>query len=859
MLLHLPLLTAMLATPPHVVHDSTRILRATAIAAEAEAPRIDGVLEESAWATAEVARDFVQQQPDPGAAASQSTEARVLYDEKAVYVGMRMYDTRPDSIAAQLARRDAFGIYSDWAHVMLDSYHDRRTAFRFSVNPRGVKQDIYHFDDSNEDASWDAVWEVATSVDSLGWTAEFRIPLSQLRFSVGGGGDLVWGINLGREIARHDERAYWSPVPPRTERAVSLAGELRGLSGLRAPRRLEVQPYAVTRYTRAPGDSEDPYYRRNALGASMGADLKYGVTSNLTLTATINPDFGQVEADPSQVNLSAFESFFPERRPFFTEGMDMFRFPLGQIDVNGNEELFYSRRIGRAPQRGLPSEGFVDAPEAATILGAAKLSGKTKNGWTVGFLDAVTGREDVRVFSGGLETRLQVEPLTNYAMARVSRDFGAGKSTLGTVFTATNRRIEVGSGLDFLRTEAYAGGADARHRFGGGNYQVSGSLLGSHIGGSRESILSAQLATSRLFQRPDADHVEVDSTRTRLNGVSANFALSKIGGGNWRGGVFSAARTPGFEVNDLGFQRLADGGTVIGTISYTQSSPGRVFRNWSLGVDAGSAWTFGGERFLTAVVPRGNFELQNRWSVGGQLVRFLPGLSPTMLRGGPALHTPARNVAIGFLGSDPRPRLRLTAFTVLETEEGTGGYVWNAGPELSVRPSSRATFSLAPVWSRNVNSWQFLTRERGAGGSRYLGGHLEQKTVSLYARTSYSFSPDFSLELYAQPFVSAGEYSEFREVAAPRAERFAERFRPATISFDPDFSVKELRSNAVLRWEYRPGSTLFVVWSQGREQHLSEGSFALVRDFGRLFGMDEGFPAPSTNVLLIKLTYWLGG
>jgi hypothetical protein len=850
-MLHLPLLLTVLTLPPS---DTARTVAAQALG-DAAAPAIDGRLDEAAWAAAEPATGFVQQQPEPGAPASQRTEARVLYDGDALYVGMRMYDTRPDSIAAQLARRDAFRIYSDWAHVVLDSYNDNRTAFRFSVNPRGVKKDVFHFDDGNEDLSWDAVWDVATRVDSLGWTAEYRIPLSQLRFTTSGA-EQVWGINFGREIARADERVYWSQVQPNTDRYVSFAGTLRGLRGLRAPQRLEIQPYALSRYTREPPATAAPGLDAEPFAASLGADLKYGLTSDLTLTATVNPDFGQVEADPSEVNLTEFESFFGERRPFFTEGSDIFRVRMGQVDVNGNELLFYSRRIGRAPQRRLPSRTLVEAPEATTILGAAKLSGKTRGGWSVGILDAVTAPERARVLAGRGDSLVTVEPLTNYAVARVSRDFRQGRSALGGVLTATNRRIAPGSGLHFLREQAYVGGLTGRHRFGG-DYEVSGGVLASHIAGSPRAIQLAQLSSARLFQRPDAEHVELDSTRTSLSGAAANVVVEKSSGGHWRWVALGSVRTPGFETNDLGYQRLADAGSVIGGVAYVQSGPGPVFRNWSVGADAGSSWTWGGERFLTAGVLRGNAQLHNLWQGFAQAIRFLPALSPTTLRGGPALYTPARTALVTGVNSDPRKRVRLNLFSFVEMEDGTGGYTMSLNPEVSLRPSSRASLSLTPAWSRNVSAWQYLGEQGTPAGPRYLGGELEQTTVSLTTRLSYSFTPDLSLQLYAQPFVSAVDFADLRTVAAPRAERFDARFRPAEAA-EPDFSVKELRSNAVLRWEYRPGSTLFLVWSQGREQRLDDGTFGLSRDFGRLFGLDERFPVPATNVLLLKVSYWLG-
>ena len=499
-----------------------------------QAPVIDGRLDDPTWAQAAVAGRFIQFAPRPGAPSAQRTEARVLFDEQAIYVGMRLFDTAPDSIAGQLARRDLTGGYNDWAQVVIDSYNDRRTAFRFGVNPRGVQKDVFHYNDREEGVGWDAVWESATQLDSLGWTAEFRIPLSQLRFSARGraeqGGEQVWGIQFIRDIARSSERSYWSPNSPDVPGFVSQFGELRGIRGVASPGRIELVPYSVARMTAAPGDDADPFHRENDFAGSLGADLKYGVTSDLTLTATINPDFGQVEADPSQVNLTAFETFFEERRPFFVEGSDIFRFDIAfPYFVRGaffrNDQPFYPRRVGRTPQGDVPDEAiYSDAPDATTILGAAKLSGKTASGWSIGVLEAVTADERARYTDSlGVRQRVLLEPLTNYAVVRPIKDFRQGQSAIGGIVTATNRSLDDVT-AEFLRSGAYTAGVDVRHQFGtDGKYQLKGAVLASHVRGSAKAISDVQLASGHFFDRPDADHLDYDSTRTSLTGVAADI------------------------------------------------------------------------------------------------------------------------------------------------------------------------------------------------------------------------------------------------------------------------------------------------------------------------------------------------
>ena len=343
-----------------------------------DAPLLDGRLDDASWEGADVATDFIQREPVAGKLATQRTTVRVLYDDAAMYVAMRMFDTHPHLIQAPLSRRDDANVPAEWVTVSIDGNRDRRTAYKFATTPRGVQYDALYFEDSREDNAWDAVWEVATTIDSLGWTAEFRIPLSQLRYGVSSTGETgPWGIEFGRDVSRLGEVSHWAPITPGTGRLVSFFGDLTGLDGLATPRRLEVMPYTLGRLTRVPGENSNPFYRRNDAIASAGADLKYGLTSNLTLTATINPDFGQVEADPSVVNLGSFETFFTERRPFFTEGAEIFRLTMAP-ELN----VFYSRRVGRPPQRSIaaPAFGFADVPETARILGRCEDFGKNIEG-----------------------------------------------------------------------------------------------------------------------------------------------------------------------------------------------------------------------------------------------------------------------------------------------------------------------------------------------------------------------------------------------------------------------------------------------------------------------------------------------
>ncbi|MFP4623923.1 MAG: DUF5916 domain-containing protein [Gemmatimonadota bacterium] len=840
-------------------------------------PTIDGRLDEAAWRHADVATGFTQLRPAPGQPASQRTEVRVLYDDAAVYVAARMYDTAPDSIVAQLGRRDS-GVYSDWFYVAIDSYHDRRTAFVFGLNPRGVMQDVLLHNDVEDDPSWDAVWEGVARQDSEGWTAEFRIPLSQLRFSPPEAGqEQRWGVNFMRAIARHDEESYWAPTLPDEGRVVSVFGELRGLTNLEPPRRLEVVPYAVASATAAPGDAGDPFHNGVDPFGGIGADIKAGLTSDLTLTATINPDFGQVEADPSVVNLTAFESYFPEKRPFFVEGVDIFRFGIGLGDGDlGNESLFYSRRIGRAPQGDLDGD-YVRAPESTTILGAAKVSGKTSSGWSIGVLDAVTSAEYGDFSVDGQRGEVPIEPLTNYGVARVMKDFREGGSALGGIFTATHRSLPESGELDWLRRSAYTGGVDFRHRFGGDAYQLRGSFVGSRITGTAEAIDQIQRSPVHYFQRPDADHLEYDPERTSMTGYAAKAELGKIRG-DWRFALFSMTISPEFEANDLGFQTnsdLAMGGLWTG---YSENDPGEVFRRWNIGFNGFGGANYGGDRIALGGGVNGGFQLTSFWGGHAGINYNTEAYSPSMLRGGPAFLRPAGWNLWSNVHSDRREPLSVSVGVNASGQAETDGGSFGVSPGVTIRPSNNAELYLGPSLSRNRDALQYVRTLDVAGEDAWLLGTVDQTTVAMTARLNYTFSPTLSLQLYAQPFISSGDFSGFKRVTDPRAAVLGDRIhvlrdeitsttedghRVHRFDFDldgtvdaeigdPSFNFKELRSNVVLRWEYRPGSALFLVWSQGRTDAAADGRFRFRND------LDELWSADGTNVLLIKLSYWLG-
>ena len=834
----------------------------------AAAPTIDGILDESDWAAAAAAQNFVMFEPIEGADASHPTEARVLYGDDAIYVGMRAFDTGPDSIVARLARRDERP-HSDWLEVFIDSYHDHRTAFRFGVNPAGVKSDGYMYDDVEEDESWDAVWDVATRTDEGGWTAEFRIPYSQLRFD--GARLQTWGINFARFTARHLERTYWAPISRGDRAFVSRFGDLGGLRDLSPPARLEVLPYSLARLRRAPGSTDDPFHQPNDLAGGVGADLKYGLTTDLTVDITINPDFGQVEADPAQVNLTAFETFFPERRPFFVEGSNIFSFQFleGGGDL-AREGLFYSRRIGRAPQ-GRATSLFSDSPDQTRILGAMKLSGKTRSGWTIGLLHALTAREEARLAdASGPDGQQVVEPRAQYGMGRLSRDFREGRSAVGVISTWTVRDVPTAEALA-LHSAAYAGGVDARHRFGENRFVVSGYLVGSIVRGSAAAITRAQRSPARYFQRPDAEHTDFDSARTSLEGWAGSASFAKVSGGFWSYGTGFLARSPGFESNDVGFMREADVVASWVWAGYNYFRSVGPFQRWNFNVNLWAPYSFGGEAFQKSANMTGTFILNSFWGGYFGVARNTSGLNNTALRGGPMLfRDPSWNGWLG-LWSDSRRPLEIEIGNNWQVTPENGSWSYGANATLRWRPSPQATVSVGPFANRRNEALQWIGRF-GPNTPKYLFGRLAQTTVGITARADWTFTPYLSLQVYAQPFVSAGAYDDFKRVADSRARVYTDRFTEvatqggadgriysdidgdgAADSFgNPDFNVKQFRSTLVLRWEYYLGSTLFAVWSQGRDHRARTGDFSFARDLGTL--LEE----PSDDVFMLKLSYWIG-
>lgn len=829
--------------------------------------RLDGKLDEEAWQRGTPLTGFIQNNPDEGASATEKTEVIILYSQDSLYIGVRAYDSEPDGIKSILARRDS-KLPSDWINIWIDSYHDHRSAFQFSVNPAGVERDVYWSDERKQDDDWDAIWDVEVSLDQQGWCAEFRIPFSQIRFPKK---DVqTWGFQASRVIARKNETSYWGHIPKGTPQFVSLFGELKGIQGIPSPKRLQLLPYTVAKGAFLPAQEGNPFRTGSQYSGNMGLNLKYGLTSNLTLDGTFNPDFGQVEADPAQVNLTAFETYFTEKRPFFIEGKSLLDFKLGS-DLE-RDSLFYSRRIGRAPQ-GYPSSAqYYQKPENTTILSAFKVTGKTARGWSIGILEALTSKENASVLTwDGTDSEETVEPLTNYLLGRAEKEFREGRSAFGFIITAVNRKFDY-ENLNFLRKAAFSGGFDFRHRWSKDRYEVKGFLVGSHIQGSEDAILRAQESSMRYFQRPDADHLELDPTRTSLSGFAGYSSIAKIGGGHWRWTISNRIRSPGFEINDMGYMRSTDSIINYLWIDYREYKPGKLFRDYDISLLLNYKTNFSWDRTGSGASLRANFRFLNYWYLTTSLSRTLERLSTNQLRGGPAVSLPGNWSTSGSIRTDTRRNFYLSLRGSYSRADN-GAITTSLSSSFRIRPSSRLSITLSPSYSDGFRRLQYLTKRTFGTDTRYILSRIDQTVLSLTLRLSYSVTPNLSLQLYTQPYISVGDYNEFKEVIEPRAASYDDRwhiFSDQDSSYvngyyyllppdlpgeefifrDPDFNFRQFRLNFVVRWEYLPGSTIFLVWTNGLNSYTDAGRLNIGDDIKGLFG------SPSDNVFLIKVSYW---
>ena len=865
-----------------------------------EAPAIDGKLDDAAWDRVEWATDFIENEPDENTPPTFQTRFKILYDSKNLYVGIQCFDKAPDSIINRLSRRDGF--IGDRVNVLIDSYHDKRTGFVFTTTAAGVKGDEIATDNGeNIDDSWNPVWYTKASINEEGWATEMKIPFSQLRF--GKSEEQIWGLNVVRRIFRNNETSLWQRIPIDAAGFISEAGELHGLIGLVPQRQLEIQPFTVLQYDTFPAEAGNPFRDGDDFTLNGGLDAKIGITNDLTLDLTVNPDFGQVEADPAAIALDGFEIFFREQRPFFVENKNIFDFQFA-----GNQDnLFFSRRIGRNPQGSVRTSGgdFIDRPANTTILGAAKFSGKTKDGWSIGLLESVTSREFAEVANGddtGQRRKTLIEPLTNYLVARVQKDFNDRNTFVGGIFTATNRNLgtpfsfsydstseeyiddETGetlnpfterrkeNNLNILREAAYTGGLDFRHQWKDRKFNLVGNIVLSHVQGSKESIASTQASLTHLFNRVDASHVEVDPNRTSLTGTGGRLEFSKQSTGHWRYGIGANWRSPELELNDIGFLRQADEIRQYAWLSWRTLKPTGRFRFINARANMFSTYDFEGNYNRIQYRLTHFAQFNNNWAYEMGYIHKPRIYTNTILRGGPRWRFSEENITFFFMNSDQTKKFSFF-----------GGYVYSFAKEnnfsflrfeagLTYQPINAFSLSVSPEYSKNPNKTQYITERDFNGTPRYILGNIDQQTLSAAIRLNYNINPNLTVQYYGQPFVSRGRYKDFKFVSDnPTADRLSDRFNlysDAQISEDsgsflidedgggtdysfgnPDFSFVQFRSNLVVRWEYIPGSEVFLVWSQGVTSFGDPSNHLFANLNNQILDQEKD------NTFLIKATY----
>jgi hypothetical protein len=837
---------------------------------------VDGKLNEQVWGNSEGFENFFQRDPIEGAIASEKTNLKLAYDENALYLGVKMFDSFPDSILARLARRDEW-TNSDHITLYLDPYNDKRSGYFFTLNAAGTLIDGILYNDGWDDESWDGVWEGKVSIDADGWSAEMRIPFSQIRFNKTE--TMVWGINFRRKIARKNEWDFLVFIPKTESGFVSHFASLTGFENISSSGQLEILPYVTTRAEYVQFEKGDPFNSGSRYIPGAGADLRMGIGSNLNLNATVNPDFGQVEIDPAVINLSDVETFFDEKRPFFIEGSSTFNFGYGGARSYwgfnwGSPDFFYSRRVGRQPQGSAPDADYVDYPTGTHILAAGKLTGKLDDDWNVGTIHNLTKREYARVSKDGIQSDAEVEPLAYYGVLRVQKEFNEGLNGLGVISTTTLRGFKDDRLRDELNKNAFSLGLDGWTFFDESKTWVLAGWAGvSHLNGNKQRITDLQLNSRHYFQRPDVSHVTVDSNRTSLTGYAGRFHINKQKGNFFVNTAFGFI-TPAFDVNDLGFMWRTDKINWHAGAGYEWTDPTALYRYTNLGAAIFQNYDFGGNKSWEGIFHFGYIEFANYYSADWNLAYYTETFNNTRTRGGPLTLNPPSYQGTIFLSSDSRK----------DWEVGLGGGTYQANPSydwfaeigFDWRPVPNILFSVNLEFSRVFEYAQYVDTfddptATNTYRKRYVFAELDQKILSTSIRLNWTFTPKLSLQLYVQPLISSGDYTNYKELEAAGTYDFVTYGENGT-TYDsetntadpdgngpaepielpnPDFNVRSLRGNAVLRWEYLPGSVIYFVWTQTRSEAEEIGDFQFEKSVSKLFA------AEPDNIFMIKVTYWL--
>jgi len=830
-------------------------------------PKIDGNLVDECWLNqGEWSMDFRQSFPKNDALPTRDTEFKLLYDDNNLYAAFRCIDDL-DSIVVRSSRRD--NMNGDIIGIAFDSYHDLRTAYEFDLTAAGSKTDLSMID-KNFLYNWDAVWEGKVAFEDSAWTAEMKIPLSQLRFP--DKKEHVWGLHVWRWIDRNKEEDQWNVLPIDPPSWPDNFGELHGIVDLKKQRRIELLPYLTLSHKNYPIEIGNPFADGKDFTTNIGIDGKIGLSSNFTIDFTINPDFGQVEADPSVLNLTAFETLYDEKRPFFLEGKSIFDF-----SINGNQ-LFYTRRIGHRPvyRPELASNEYADNPQETTILNALKLTGKTQNDLSIGVIQSITSKETAEIDRAGNRHQQTVEPWTNYLLARIRQDYNQGNSSIGAMFTSTYRFIDIrDKHLYNLPLNSLTGGLDYRHNWKNRSYFVDIKTLFSHINGKTEAITDLQTNSRHYYQRPDISHVTLLPLRKSLSGFGGSLHAGKRSGGHWYYSEQIVLYSPGLDLNDLGYMRMADFLNQKTKISYNENVPKSFYRSYSIQMGQQSEWDFGGRLLQTAYDLKTIMFASDNWIYSFSVSRVPKLLDTRMLRGGPALNLEGYWDWNIFLQTDSRKKFYYSLNSKYRQMDDDKSQLLEISPSIVWRPNTKFNLSSTFSFIQNTDDAQYINTLSFNDAPRYILGRIEQKTWNITLRLEYSFTPDLILQYYVSPFISTGSYSHIKYVKNAAAKSYDDRFHTFngtairensddnTLEMDenedgttdysiyhPDFSFTEMRSNLVLRWEYKPGSTFYFVWTNGRSESISESSRSWSHYASRLISLEQ------ENVFMIKFNYW---
>jgi hypothetical protein len=824
-------------------------------------PVIDGKLDDDCWKKGTWAGNYTQFVPKEGA---NPTVFNIQYDDKNLYIAFRAFDGEPDKILKLSGVRDE--TVGDMVGITFDSYRDYRTGFEFTMTAWGQKVDLVLFNPMNWDFNWNAVWKGKAGIEDSAWVAELEVPLSQLRYS--NKDQQVWGMHTWRWISRLQEESNWERQSKTGPGMLYNFGELRGIKGLKKSRRLEIMPFALGDLRTMEKEPGNPFKENGrAWGGNMGLDAKIGISSNFTVDLTVNPDFGQVESDPSVMNLTAFEPFYEEKRPFFLEGLTIFDYKFGE------QSLFYSRRIGHSPSLTInPNDSlFVDSPDKTTILSAIKFSGTTSKGLSVGLIQSVTANEYANLSDpAGNKSSAKVEPLTNFMVARVQKGYNAGTTVVGGMLTSANRFITDKS-LEFLSGNAYTGGLDLLHHWKDKEFYIDARLIGSYVNGSSEAITALQESSARYYQRPGADYLDYDTTRTSLSGYGGKFMIGKGSKGFWRYSTGATWLSPGLELNDLGYMNTADAVSQENNISYFVNQPVSIFRTYNIGLEQSNTWNYNGTYLGSGGHLSFTSEFTNQWSFGANLIYETQSLDTKILRGGYDMIMPQKIMSFGNLATDNSKKFTVRFGYSYEKAANNSASNYQLMPGITYRPFSNLKIGVTGNYMNNQNALQYVTTKDYGSEKRYILGTIDQKTLGLTFRLDLNLTPEFSIQYYGSPFVSRGSYSEFKHVTDPEASDYEDRFAlynnvilsdgkyllddnsdnvPDYSINNPDFNFHEFRSNLVAKWEYRLGSFIYLVWSAERSGNTGSSQASIGESYKELRSI---YP---NNIFLIKLNYW---